>query len=152
VRTLHGKRLRAMAAGLIVIGAMSLSACKEVEEESAAGYEPAKLEPIKGKSEDFQRVTFTKEGAARTDLQTGTVTRTGGQKVVPYEALIYNDEAKTFVYTTTTPLTYERVPVEVDRIEDDRVLLSKGPAPGTKVVTVGVTEVYGAELDIAGSH
>jgi hypothetical protein len=152
VRTLHGKRLRAMAAGLIVIGAMSLSACKEVEEESAAGYEPAKLEPIKGKSEDFQRVTFTKEGAARTDLHTGTVTRSGGQKVVPYEALIYNDEAKTFVYTTTKPLTYERVPVKVDRIEDDRVLLSKGPAPGTKVVTVGVTEVYGAELDIAGSH
>ena len=65
VRTLHGKRLRALAAGLVVVGAMSLSACKEVEEESAAGYEPAKLEPIKGKSEDFQRVTFTKEGAAR---------------------------------------------------------------------------------------
>ena len=152
MRTLHGKRLRAMAAGLIVIGAMSLSACKEVEEESAAGYEPAKLEPIKGKSEDYQRVTFTKEGAARTDLQTGTVTRGGGHKVIPYEALIYNDEAKTFVYTTKKPLTYERVPVKVHRIEDDRVLLSKGPAPGTKVVTVGVTEVYGAELDIAGSH
>jgi hypothetical protein len=152
VRTLHGKLLRALAAGLIVIGAMSLSACKEVEEESAAGYEPAKLEPIKGKSEDFQRVTFTKEGAARTDLKTDVVSRTGSHKVIPYEALIYNDEAKTFVYTNTKPLSFERVSITVDRIEDDRVLLSKGPAVGTKVVTVGATEVYGAELDIAGSH
>jgi multidrug efflux pump subunit AcrA (membrane-fusion protein) len=153
VTTLNArKRLRVLAAGLIVIGAMSLSACKEVESESAAGYEPTKLEPIKGKGEDFQRVTFTKEGAARVDLQTGTVSRGGGQKVIPYEALIYNDEAKTFVYTSTKPLSYERVPITVDRITDDRVLLSKGPAVGTKVVTVGATEVYGAELDIAGSH
>jgi multidrug efflux pump subunit AcrA (membrane-fusion protein) len=152
VRTLYGKRMRALAAGLAVVGAMSLSACKEVEEESAAGYEPSKLTPIKGKSDDFQRVTFTKEGAARVDLQTGTVGRSGGEKVIPYVALIYNDEAKTFVYTSAKPLSYERVPVVVDRITDERVLLSKGPAVGTKVVTVGATEVYGAELDIAGSH
>jgi hypothetical protein len=146
------KRLRAVAAGLVVIGAMSLSACKEVEEESAAGYEPAKLEPIKGKGEEFQRVTFTEEGARRVDLQTDKVTRSGKHKVIPYEALIYNDEAKTFVYTSPKPLSYERVPITVHRVEDDRVLLSKGPAPGTKVVTVGATEVYGTELDIAGSH
>ena len=152
MRTLHGKRLRALAAGLAVVGAMSLSACKEVEEESAAGYEPMKLEPIKGKSEDYQRVTFSKEGAARVDVQTAEVSRGAGHKVIPYEALIYNDEAKTFVYTSTKPLSYERVPITVDRITDERVLLSKGPAVGTKVVTVGATEVYGAELDIAGSH
>ncbi len=143
---------RALGAGLAVIVALSLSACKEVESESAAGYEPAKLEPIKGKSEDFQRVTFTKEGAARTDVQTGKVSRSGGHKVIPYEALIYNDEAKTFTYVSPKPLTYERVPVTVDRIEGNRVQLSKGPAVGTKVVTVGATEVYGTELDIAGSH
>ena len=152
MRTLYGKRLRALAVGLAVVGAMSLSACKEVEEESAAGYEPTKLEPIKGRSEDYQRVRFTKEGAARVDVQTAEVSRGTGHKVIPYEALIYNDEAKTFVYTNTKPLSYERVPIVVDRITDERVLLSKGPAVGTKVVTVGATEVYGAELDIAGSH
>ena len=143
---------RMLTAGLVVIAAVSLSACKEVEEESAAGYEPAKLEPIKGKSEDYQRVTFTQEGVSRVALETGRVTRAGGHKVIPYEALIYNDEAKTFVYTTSKPRQFERVPITVDRITDDRVLLSKGPAVGTEVVTVGATEVYGAELDIAGSH
>jgi hypothetical protein len=150
-RRLRLSRLAAAVVAVLFAG-ISLSACKEVEEESASGYEPSKLEAIEGKGEDFQRVTFTKEGAARVDLHTGTVTRSGKHKVIPYEALIYNDEVKTFVYVNPKPLTFERVPVTVDRVEDDRVLLSAGPPAGTKVVTTGVTEVYGAELDIAGSH
>jgi len=149
---LRTRYARMLSAGLAVIAAASFSACKEIEEESSAGYEPSKLSAIKGKSEDFQRVTFTKEGAARTGLETGRVTRTGGRKTIPYESLIYNDEAKTFVYTSSKPLNYERVPITVDRIEDDRVYLAQGPAVGTTVVTVGASEVYGAELDIAGSH
>jgi multidrug efflux pump subunit AcrA (membrane-fusion protein) len=144
-------RLLAVALATIVAG-LSLSACKEIETESATGYEPAKLEPIKGKSEDFQRVTFTKEGAGRVDLETGTVKRIGGEKVVPYAALIYNGEVKTFVYTSPKPLTFERVEVAVERIEGNRVLLSEGPPVGAKVVTQGATQVYGTELDIAGSH
>ena len=31
-------------------------------------------------------------------------------------------------------------------------MLLRGPAAGTKVVTVGAAEVYGTELEIAGSH
>jgi hypothetical protein len=42
--------------------------------------------------------------------------------------------------------------VEVDRVERDRVLLTDGPPAGSEVVTVGATEVYGAELEIAGGH
>ena len=143
---------RLVAAALAAVAALSLSACKEAEEESAAGYEPAKLSPIKGKGEDYQRVTFTKEGAARTDLKTALVRRSGARTVVPYAALIYNGEGKTFVYTSPKPLSYERVPVKVDRIEENRVFVSEGPSARTKVVTVGASEVYGTELDIAGSH
>jgi multidrug efflux pump subunit AcrA (membrane-fusion protein) len=148
-----GKRsARMLLAGFAVIAAASLSACKEVEEESAAGYEPAHLEAVKGKSDDFKRVKLTQEGADRTGVQTATVRTSGSRKVVPYESLIYNDEAKTFVYTSKKALEYERVPVTVDRIEGNRVFVSKGPAAGTKIVTVGATEVYGSELEIAGSH
>jgi hypothetical protein len=152
VRTPKGKRLKVVSAGLVVTAALSFSACKEVEEESAAGYEPATLEPVKGKGDDYKRVKFTQEGADRIAVRTATVRASGGQRVVPYESLIYNDEAKTFVYTSPKALEYERVPVTVDRIEGNRVLLSKGPAAGTEVVTVGTTEVYGTELEIAGSH
>ena len=151
VSRLRKWRLRRLSAALVlVVAGLSLSACKEVEEESAGGYEPSKLEAVKGaKEDDAKRIVFTKEGAARTALETGKVRRGGEYTVMPYEALIYNDEAKTFVYTSPKPLTYLRKPVTVDRIEGQRVYLSDGPPAGTTVVTVGASEVYGTELEIA---
>lgn len=147
-------RPRLIAVGLaLIVAGLPLAGCKEVEEESAAGYEPSKLEPVKGsKDDDLQHITFTKEGAARTGLKTDEVRRAGGRTVIPYAALIYNDEAKTFVYTSPKSLSFLRAPVKVDRIEGDRVLLSDGPPVGTKIVTVGASEVYGTEIDMAGSH
>jgi hypothetical protein len=38
--------------------------------------------------------------------------------------------------------------VRVGRVDGDRVLLSRGPAAGTRVVTVGTAEVYGTELEV----
>ena len=147
-------RSRLIATGLAVVFAgLPLAGCKEVEEESAAGYEPAKLEPVKGaKEDDLQQITFTKEGADRVALQTARIRRAGEKTVIPYAALIYNDEAKTYVYTSPKPRTFLRAPVTVDRIEGNRVLLSESPPAGTEVVTVGATEVYGTEIDMAGSH
>jgi hypothetical protein len=145
-------RLLAVGIALVVAG-LPLSACKEVEEESAAGYEPAALSEAPGSNaDDVKLVTFTKEGAARVDLKTAKVTRSGKDTVIPYEALIYDDEGKTLVYTSEKPRTFLRESVTVDRIEGDRVLVSKGPSAGTSVVTRGATEVYGTELEIAGSH
>ena len=141
---------RLLAAGLaLLLAGLPLAGCKEVEEESAAGYEPSKLEAVKGSEDDLARITFTKEGAARVDLETAEIRRSGNHTVIPYEALIYNDEAKTFVYTSPKPLSYLRAQVKVDRIDGDRVLLSDGPPAGTKIVTVGGTEVYGTELEMA---
>jgi hypothetical protein len=145
-------RGRVIGAGLAVVVALSLSACKEVESEDAEGYVPAKLEAVKGADDELQRVIFTKEGAERTAVETVEIRRAGDHKVIPYAGLIYNDEAKTFVYTSPKPREYLRAPVTVDRIDGDRVLLSKAPPTGTKIVTTGAVEVYGAEIDMAGSH
>ena len=71
------------------MAAVSLSACKEVETESATGYEPATLKEVKG-NEDVKLVTFTKEGAERTGVETEKVRPEGGRTVVPYTALIYD--------------------------------------------------------------
>jgi multidrug efflux pump subunit AcrA (membrane-fusion protein) len=95
-------------------------------------------------------VTFTAEGARRVGLQTAPIRAERGVKVIPYEALIYDPDGKTFVYVATRPLAFERADVVVDRIADDRVLLSDGPPAGTEVVTVGAAEVHGTELEIAG--
>ena len=141
-------RLVAATVGVALAG-LSLSACKEVETETATGYEPAHLEEV---NEDLKQVTLTEEGAARTGLETEKVRGSGGDKVVPYAALIYDTEGKTYVYTAPKPLTYLREEVKVDRIDGQRVLVSEGPAAGTEVVTVGAAEVYGTELEIAASH
>jgi hypothetical protein len=141
-------RTHLACAGLVVaIAALPLTGCTEVETETATGYEPSTLKPVKGE-EDLQRVTFTAEGARRVDLQTALVRRSAKHTVVPYASLIYDPEGKTFVYTSPKPLEYLREEVEVDRIEDNRVLLSNGPPAGTKVVTVGAAEVYGTELEV----
>jgi hypothetical protein len=97
-------------------------------------------------------VTFTREGAERTGLRTATVRRSGRHLVVPYTALLYDGRGRSFVYASPKPLTFVRATVAVDRIDGDRVLLTRGPSPGSHIVTVGATEVYGTELGIAGGH
>lgn len=132
---------------VLATAALPIAGCTEVETETATGYEPSTLEPVKG-NDDLQRVTFTEEGARRIDLQTAAVRRSGKHKVVPYAALLYDPEGKTYVYTSPKPLEYLREEVKVDRIEGQRVLVSRGPPAGTEVVTVGAAEVYGTELEV----
>jgi hypothetical protein len=142
---------RLLAAGLsLVVAGLVLSACSEVEEGSTSGYEPARLERVDGS--EVKRVRFTAEGARRTGLRTATVRRSGRHRVVPYPALIYDPAGASHVYTSPEPLTFLRTQVRVDRVERGRAFLADGPPVGTEVVTIGATEVYGTELEIAGGH
>ena len=54
-------------------------------------------------------------------------------------------KGETWTFTNPEPLVFVRAKVVVKGIEGDRVLLSDGPAAGTAVVTVGATELMGAE-------
>jgi len=72
----------------------------------------------------------------------------GPQKVVPYAAVLYDLQGKTYVYTSPEPLVFTRQAVTVDYIEGDLAVLVDGPAVGTDVVTVGVAELYGADTGI----
>jgi hypothetical protein len=141
------RRRKLALAGLALASGLPLAGCTEVETETATGYEPSKLQPVKG-ADDLQRVIFTEEGAKRVGLQTAPVRRATKHKVVPYAALIYDPEGKTYVYTSPKPLEYLRREVEVLRIEGNRVLLTRGPPRSTEVVTVGAAEVYGTELEV----
>jgi hypothetical protein len=143
-------RARGRAVALVV-AALALPGCAEVEGDTTEGYEPAALEAVPGR-EDVKRVTFTAEGARRTGLQTAAAERRAGRIVVPYAALIYDAEGRTYVYTSPERRTYLRRPVSVERIEAGRVFLTRGPAAGTAVVTTGAAEVYGTELEIAAGH
>jgi hypothetical protein len=142
-------RLRTVAAA-VACAAVPLAGCAEVESSSVEGYQPASIEEVEGS--DLQRITLTPEGARRTGLHTATVTRRGSRGVVPYAALIYDGAGRTWVYRSEGRLAFMRAEVVVDRIVDDRVLLERGPQPGTKVATQGAAELYGAELGIDGGH
>lgn len=139
---------RRAAAALVVLGAgASLGACTEVKSADKEHYSPSSITPVKGEK-DLVSVTLTREGADRIDLATSTVgARSGGGKVIPYAALLYEKDGGAFVYTNPKGLTYVRAHIEVDRVAGDRVLLREGPAVGTRVVTTGAPQVHGAELE-----
>jgi hypothetical protein len=146
------RQLRAACAGLVLIaGVISLSACGEAstgyDYETASHHEPAKLEPIKGT--DVHRVIFDAEGAKRVGLQTAPIRQNGQQTEIPYDAVIYNSDGKTYTYTAPEPLTYVRQEIDIDHVVGDSAMLSDGPPAGTEVVTVGAAEVYGTEFEVA---
>ena len=126
---------------------MSLAACTQVEEFEST-YSPTTVEPIKGRDDDFQRVTFTAEAARRVDLQTATVRPGGRHTSIPYDALIYDEEGATFTYVSPKPLVFVREPIDVLRVAGSRVVLRDGPPAGTTVVTTGAPEVYSAEFGV----
>ena len=140
---------RAVGAAVALL-ALTVSACSEVEEPSGDDYAPATVTTADPSSAPL--VKFTDEAARRVDLTMSTVEGREGALVLEYAALIYDKQGKTWVYTAPEPLTFLRAKVVVAEIDGNQVTLSDGPPPGTKVVTQGVTQVYGAELGMAGKH
>ena len=104
---------------------------------------PATVELIEGT--DLSRITLTARAVERLDIQTAAVTKSGAEKVVPYSAVLYSPTGETWAYVSTQPMTFVRHAIVVDRIDGDKAYLSKGPAAGAKVATVGVAELFGAE-------
>jgi hypothetical protein len=141
------RQRRATALALLAIApALALGACAEAEPAETSHYEPAKLAAIK--DSDVKQVTFTAEGAKRVGLEFGEVRSTEGGPVIPYASILYDAKGSTFTYTSPKPLTFVRQEIVVRRIDGNNVQLAKGPPIGTKVVTVGATEVLGSEFEV----
>ena len=71
---------------------------------------------------------------------------------VPYAAIVYDAQGKTWTYVNEQPLVYKRAEITVDDISGDTARLSAGPPAGTQVVTTGAAELYGAEIGVGGGH
>lgn len=144
------RSLRALGACLALTAAgVAVSGCQEVASNLVEN-QPYQVEPVKGT--DLNRVRLSSATAEKIDLQTADVRAKGRGTVIPHAALIYSPEGSAFVYTRPEPLTYVRAPIEVDRVVDDRALLSAGPPPGTVVVTVGAAELLATEFEILNQH
>ena len=133
---------RKVAAAIVVsLLAVAPAACKQAETPEVEHYQASKITPGE---HDHPVVTLTKLGADRIGLETTAIEK----DAIPYSALLYDAEGgQPYVFVNTKGLSFHREDVTVDTIDGDRVNLADGPANGTQVVTVGVPQVHGAELE-----
>ena len=146
------------AVAALVLG-VGLTGCTTPTTTSSSSETPAKVEAISGK--DVKQVTLTDQAVRRLGIETTTlapaVTDAAGaapaaaMMTIPYSAVIYSADGAPWVYTVPSPRTYIREKVQVTNVGGNQgsvAWLSAGPAVGTTVVTVGVPELYGAELGV----
>jgi hypothetical protein len=127
---------------MTVFAGLLLSACGSTS-EAAEKVSPSRLEPIEGT--ELSRIILTEKAAERLGIE--TMTASGDS--VPYAAVIYDIEGKTWVYTNPEPLTFVRAAIEIDRIEGDTAILLESLDSDWTVVTVGVSELYGTETGVS---
>lgn len=136
-----------LAAAVCAALVFSLPACAAPAAAPAAvGEAPAKVE--KNAATGIAKLTLTQRGVDRLELKTEPVTAgTGTEVLIPYGALMYDANGKTWVYTNPAPRVYERQEVTVSRVQSGVVTATAGPPAGTQVVTVGAAELFGAEFN-----
>jgi hypothetical protein len=143
-------RVRLLATGLAAVACgLALSACEEVPSNLREA-QPYKVQPIKGT--DRNTVTMADETAGLLPVETTEVRESGGKKVVPHNALIYNPDGDVFVYSKPKTETYIRRPVRVERVSGSRAWLAAGPEAGTTIVTTGSAELLATEYEILNQH
>jgi hypothetical protein len=99
----------------------------------------------------LSQITLPAKAAKRLDIQTGEIRDDpSGMKVAPFSSIIYDLDGDAWVYKVSAPLTYVREAVVIESIKRDSAYLKEGPPAGTRVVTVGVPELYGAEVGVNG--
>ena len=140
------RRLSGFAIACVAV--LGLTGCGgAVSDEYVIEHQPYTLEPIEG--EEVLRVTLTEAAAEHAGIETATVEKRGSTLVVPYDAVYLDAHGEFWVYTNPEPLVFVRAPIEIARETSSRAFLSAGPPPGTRVVTVGVPELYGSETEFA---
>jgi hypothetical protein len=76
----------------------------------------------------------------------------GTYKLIPYSAVVYDNDGSTWAFVSTRPRTFVRQRITVAAIQGSTAALAAGPALGAAVVTVGAPELLGTEYDISGEE
>jgi hypothetical protein len=137
-------RDRKVAAALVAsVLAVAPAACKQAEAPETEHYQASKITPGEGEH-DHPVVTLTKLGAEQIGLETTPIEKNR----VPYAAILYDAAGgQPYVFVNMKGLSFHREDVTVENVDGDMVDLADGPPNGTEVVTVGVPQVHGAELE-----
>jgi hypothetical protein len=135
----RGSRGAALAA---IATVLLLSACGGAVSDEHVVEEPVTVEQVLG------RVTLTEEASRRLDIRTAKVLPVGERLAIPSSAWFVQPDGTYLVYTNPEPLVFLRHQISVEADDGRRTLLTSGPPAGTRVVTVGVPELLGAEFEI----
>jgi hypothetical protein len=137
------RRTRWLSVGLLATG-LALTGCADTGGGGSDLKGPATLI----EDGDVPQVVLTDKAVQRLGIDFAPVGGGPGAKVIPYAAVIYDSEGKTWAYTTPKALTFQRQPITVASITGDTATLTEGPDVGTRVVTVGGAELLGVEAGI----
>ncbi len=137
---------------LVLVALMPLAAgCSKVDEAESTYEDPATLSPAPDGESELMQVTFTEKAIERIGIETAPVVSAPDGLVVPYGAILYDPDGSTWVFTEVKERTFHRVPVTVADIRGSEAVLTAGPLAGTPVVSVGASELFGAEHEL-GAH
>jgi hypothetical protein len=121
--------------------AVAPAACKQAEAIEQEHYQASKISPGE---HGHPVVTLTKLGAQQIGLETTPIEKDR----IPYASILYDAaDGQPYVFVNTEGLKFHREDVDIEKIEGDTVFLAGGPENGTRVVTVGVPQIHGAELE-----
>ena len=133
----------------LAVAALALGACNSTA-SSAPKTEAITI--VEDEASGLKTLTLSEKAAQRLGVETAEVATTGSTMTIPYAAIVYDAEGKTWTYVTAEPLVYQRAEITVDEIDGESARLSAGPPAGTQVVTTGAAELYGAEIGVGGGH
>ena len=130
---------------ILGLAALALAACGG-STSSSTPPPAAKLVHVDGRAPS---VVLTPLGAQRIGIRTTAVAavahKRGATTVIPYSAVVYEPNGKPVVFLKTGRLTYTGTPIAIANIAGNRVYVSRGPAVGKRIVTVGAEELLGVQ-------
>ena len=136
--------------------AVVLAGCGAAQAPEAPS--PATVRPVAGSPVPQLQLTdraIRRLGIATQPARMATVAipgRRGPEEVIPYSAVIYDNDGSTWTYVNTAARTFTRERITVVVIRGGVAVLSAGPAAGSPVVTVGAPELLGTEYNISGEE
>jgi len=97
----------------------------------------------------IKKVILTPKAAERLGIKIDEVRADpSGRGIVPYASVLYDLTGGTWVYVNTAPMTFVREAVKIDSIKGENAYLKYGPPSGTKVLAIGVAQIFGTEVGV----
>ena len=145
-------------ASVLLAMTLGVAGCTAADEPKGDSLGDPAAQVDVGDGSQLAKITITEDAQDRLGIETTPVVAgppSGGKSrtlVIPYAAVVYDEDGDAWAFASLAPLTYMRAPIVVDSIKTDSAIITSGPPPGTAVVTVGAAELVGMEAGISGEE